>query len=134
MSRRQAQGEETPERRLWAQAIDWIVVLFRALKRWPGREALELSGHLRVVAVSAAAQITRAWLRPPARAGSPHLERARQDLTEAETLLVVARRLGYLTRRQAAKLTAGALALRMGLDERLWPRTPRTPRRRPPRR
>jgi len=78
MSRRQAQGEETPERRLWAQAIDWIVVLFRALKRWPGREALELSGHLRVVAVSAAAQITRAWLRPPARAGSPHLERARQ--------------------------------------------------------
>lgn len=113
---------ETPEHRLWRQAIDWVVALFRAMKRWPSQETIELSGHLRVVAVSVAAQITEAWLRPQAKQGWPSLMKARRDLEEAETLLIVARRLGYLTGRQATTLAGGVLALRMALEE--WTQLP----------
>jgi four helix bundle protein len=94
--------------RVWQRAIDLVVETYRLTGMLPKREVYGLASQMQRAAVSIAANIAEGNGRSHRGEYLQHLSIARGSLTELETHLVVAGRLGLLTATDAARAVSMA--------------------------
>jgi four helix bundle protein len=103
------------ELRVWQQAMDFAVEVYRATEKFPKHELYGLTGQLRRAAVSIASNIAEGKGHKSDRDYSRFLFHARGSLYEAETQIALAARLGYLEEATGASLLNSATAIAGGL-------------------
>lgn len=113
---------------VWQKAMDFVVACYEITREFPKAETYGLSSQLQRAAVSVPANIAEGRSRRHTREFIHHLSIAYGSLTEAETHLQIAERLGYLNRdRLGRMLSASAEIGRMingliqSLEQRLKP-------------
>lgn len=93
---------------VWKKAVGWTELVYRASAAWPTEERFGLTIQVRRSAVSVASNIAEG----AARHGTADFRRfigiAQGSLAEAETQLLIAHRLEYLSAEQLDRLTATA--------------------------
>ncbi|MCA3717748.1 MAG: four helix bundle protein [Brevundimonas sp.] len=93
---------------VWKKAVSWTELVYRASSLWPTDERFGLTSQVRRSSVSIASNIAEG----AARHGTADFRRfigiAQGSLAEAETQLLIAYRLDYLSEDQLNRLTAGA--------------------------
>lgn len=87
---------------VWKLSLDWVEVVYRCSTSWPSDERFGLTSQVRRSAVSVAANIAEGAGRKGTGEFIQFIGIARGSLAEAETHLLIARRLGYLTTDQLA--------------------------------
>jgi four helix bundle protein len=95
-------GEIRSHRQLtvWRKSMDLVVEVYRLSARFPRDETYRLTAQLTRAAVSVPANIAEGNARGTARDYARFLAIAKGSLMEAETFLILAVRLGYLTREE----------------------------------
>ena len=121
---------------VWQKSIDLCVAVYRACKRLPRSETFALGDQLRRAAVAVASNIAEGHERSHTGEYLHCLSRARGELAEVETQLVIAVRVDYLTKDEVDPVLAAAGEIsRMlaALSKKLGARITRgsTPRSRP---
>ena len=81
----------------WQMAIELTDQIYACSRRWPKDETFGLTSQVRRAAVSVAANIAEGQGRNGDREFINHLGIAHGSLCEVETLLVIARRQGYVS-------------------------------------
>ena len=81
---------------VWKLSLDWVEAVYRCSSTWPSDERFGLVSQVRRSAVSVAADIAEGAGRRGTGEFIQFVGIARGSLAEAETHLLVARRLGYL--------------------------------------
>lgn len=111
---------------VWQKAMDFVVWCYEVTREFPKAETYGLCSQLQRAAVSVPANIAEGRSRRHTREFIHHLSIAYGSLTEAETHLQIAERLGYLKHDRLQKmLSASAEIGRMinglihSLEERL---------------
>ena len=107
---------EKPHKKLeaWRRAVDLVVAVYQTTLGFPAEERFGLTAQVRRAAVSVASNIAEGAARGSARFFVNALQIARGSLSELDTQVVIASRLGYLSEQEAA-----GLDLRMGEVDRL---------------
>lgn len=80
---------------VWRISMSWVEAVYEASARWPSEERYGLISQVRRSAVSVPANISEGAARHGTREFVHFLGIARASLAEAETLLILAGRLGY---------------------------------------
>ena len=80
----------------WRRGLEWVEHVYRATRSWPDDERLGLTGQVRRAAVSVPAALAEGAGRRSTGEFLQCVGVARGALAQAETLLILARRLGYL--------------------------------------
>ena|SRR3990172_2145347 len=89
--------------KLWKKAIDFVVRLYALTNSFPKEEKFGLTSQLRRAAVSVPANIAEGAGRQSDKEFLYFLSNAQGSASELATELLIARRLGYLTRREFAE-------------------------------
>src|SRR5438105_4748957 len=93
--------------RVWQEGMDLAMEIFKLSKRFPSDERFSLTDQIRRAARSAPANISEAWRkRRYAAASVSKLNDAEGEAAETQTHLEIARRCGYATDAEAARLDA----------------------------
>lgn len=90
--------------RVWRQAMDLAVAVYRITDTFPKHELYGLSQQMRRAAVSVASNIAEGKGRRHDKEFRQFLFHARGSLLELETQLTIAMRLEYLTEKQAGEV------------------------------
>ena len=85
------------ELNVWQKAMDLVVAVYRVTKSFPKTEVYALASQMQRAAVSVPSNIAEGHGLKQTQAYARHLAIANGSLTELETQLEIARRLGYLT-------------------------------------
>jgi len=112
---------------VWQKAIDLVVEVYSLAKDLPQEEKFALTSQMRRAAVSIPANIAEGHGRKATNAFLNHLSIANGSLVELETLIEIARRLGYLDGQRANHVrdtTAEIGRMLNGLKGSLNPRSP----------
>lgn len=96
------------ELRVWERSIDWVERVYRISASWPADERFGLTSQARRAAVSVAANVAEGAGRRTSGEFKQFLGIAKGSLAEAETLLIIAVRLGYTSRSDNDALLAEA--------------------------
>jgi four helix bundle protein len=82
---------------VWQKAMDLVVSIYKLTKSFPKTEVYGLASQMQRAAVSVPSNIAEGHGLKQTQAYARHLAIANGSLTELETQLEIARRLGYLT-------------------------------------
>jgi len=82
---------------VWQKAMDLVVAVYRITRTFPKTEIYGLASQMQRAAVSVPSNIAEGHGLKQTQAYARHLAIANGSLTELETQLEIARRLGYLT-------------------------------------
>ena len=82
---------------VWQKAMDLVVVVYKITRTFPKTEIYGLASQMQRAAVSVPSNIAEGHGLKQTQAYARHLAIANGSLTELETQLEIARRLGYLT-------------------------------------
>ena len=93
---------------VWKKSIDWVEAIYRVSSNWPKDERFGLISQTRRAAVSVAANIAEGAARTGTGEFLQFLSVAKGSLAETETHLILAVRLGYLSRMEQEPLLAQA--------------------------
>jgi four helix bundle protein len=113
--------------RVWQSAMALAPMMYGLTKLLPREEKFVLGDQMRRAAISIPANIAEGQARRHTREYLQHLSIARGSLAELLTLVLLAERLGYMTRAQVAPVEQAIRELRMplsGLIVRLESKTP----------
>jgi four helix bundle protein len=86
---------------VWRQSLDWAEAIYEATAHWPRDERFGLISQVRRAAVSIASNIAEGSARRSTGEFIQFLGIAKGSLAEAETQLLLAERLSYLSRADA---------------------------------
>jgi four helix bundle protein len=89
------------ELRVWQMAMDLVVEIYRVTARFPAEERFGLTSQLRRAAASVPANIAEGNARSTRKDYASFVSIATGSLAETETFLLLAVRLGYLSRAEA---------------------------------
>ena len=81
---------------VWRKSLDWAEAIYQATARWPREERFGLSSQIRRSAISVASNIAEGAARRTTGEFAQFVGVAQGSLAEAETQLLLARRLGYI--------------------------------------
>jgi four helix bundle protein len=89
---------EKPHKKLeaWKQSMDLIIEIYRTTENFPSQEIYGLTNQTRRAAVSVPSNIAEGAARQTKREFTNYLHMAQGSLSELDTQLELARRLGYL--------------------------------------
>ena len=110
---------------VWQKAVDLVVAIYKLTKSFPKTEVYGLASQMQRAAVSVPSNIAEGHGLKQTQAYARHLAIANGSLTELETQLEIARRLGYLTAEselvmnQAGEVGRMLAGLRRSLQARL---------------
>ncbi len=90
----------------WRQGIELVKVIYQKTSAFPGHEQFGLTSQLRRASISIPANIAEGAARGSGKEFIRFLTIARGSLVEVETLLVIAREVGYLDTEHEAELMA----------------------------
>ncbi|WP_425992676.1 four helix bundle protein [Brevundimonas sp. TWP2-3-2] len=93
---------------VWQKALDWVERVSAATRPWPSEERFGLTSQLRRAAVSVPSNIAEGCARRSTADFLRFLSIARGSLAEAETQLMLGRRLSYLEEAQLGPLLEAA--------------------------
>jgi four helix bundle protein len=102
--------------RIWQEAVDLALVIYRATAEFPKHELYGLTSQMRRAAVSISSNIAEGKGHSSDGDFGRFLFHARGSLLELQTQIVIARGLEYLTKEQAAELTRSTDDLGRGLN------------------
>jgi len=102
--------------RIWQEAVDLALVIYRATAQFPKHELYGLTSQMRRAAVSISSNIAEGKGHSSDADFGRFLFHARGSLLELQTQIVIARGLEYLTKEQAGSLTNNTDALGRGLN------------------
>lgn len=88
------------ELEVWKVAVDLVEAVYVVCRRWPESERFGLVSQAQRAAVSIPANIAEGYGRSHRGEYLRHLSIARGSLAELDTHLIIAHRLGYMTREQ----------------------------------
>lgn len=88
----------------WKRSTDFVVSVYRVTERFPKDERFGLTSQLRRAAVSIPANIAEGAARDSLKEFRRFLSNAQGSASEVETELLIAFRLGYITRDEYAEL------------------------------
>jgi four helix bundle protein len=100
---------------VWQKAMDLAAAVYKRVKKLSPEELYALSDQMRRVAVSVAANIAEGQSRHDAGEFVRHLSIARGSLAQLETLLLLAKRLGFLTEDDTGSVAASIVSVRQML-------------------
>jgi len=89
---------EKPHKKLeaWKQSMDLVIEIYRTTENFPSQEIYGLTNQIRRAAVSVPSNIAEGAARQTKREFSNYLHMAQGSLSELDTQLELAKRLGYL--------------------------------------
>ena len=89
---------EKPHKRLeaWKQSMDLVIEIYRTTGNFPSQEIYGLTNQIRRAAVSVPSNIAEGAARQTKKEFSNYLHMAQGSLSELDTQIELARRLGYL--------------------------------------
>ncbi len=90
----------------WQRGMDFVEAVYRLTQRFPREELYALTNQLRRSAVSVPSNIAEGQGRGAGAEFSHHLRIANGSRQEAETQILIAVRLGYVTEQQVADAMA----------------------------
>jgi four helix bundle protein len=90
-------GQSYRELIAWQKAMSFVMDVYKTTKEFPRDELYNLATHLRRAAISVATNIAEGQARYSPQEFHHFLGRARGSLVEAETQLMIAQNLGYVT-------------------------------------
>jgi four helix bundle protein len=98
--------EEKPHKKLevWRKAVDLMVAVYQVTSRFPSEERFGLTAQLQRAAISVPSNIAEGDARGSSQSFVNQLHIARGSLSELETQLIIAHRLGYLDEQETARL------------------------------
>ena len=102
--------------RIWQEAVDLALVIYRATAEFPRHELYGLASQMRRAAVSISSNIAEGKGHSSDGDFGRFLFHARGSLLELQTQIMIARGLEYLTKEQAAELTRSTDDLGRGLN------------------
>ena len=102
--------------RIWREAVDLALVIYRATAEFPKHELYGLTSQMRRAAVSISSNIAEGKGHSSDGDFGRFLFHARGSLLELQTQIMIARGLEYLTKEQAAELTRSTDDLGRGLN------------------
>jgi four helix bundle protein len=102
--------------RIWQEAVDLALVIYRATAQFPKRELYGLTSQMRRAAVSISSNIAEGKGHSSDGDFGRFLFHARGSLLELQTQIVIAKGLEYLTAEQAGNLTSNTDNLGRGLN------------------
>lgn len=97
---------EKPHRRLevWRQSVDLVTEIYRLTETFPEQERYALASQMRRAAISIPSNIAEGAARNTRKEFVNFLHMAQASLSELDTQLEIAHRLGYLKDSQRSKL------------------------------
>ena len=97
-----------PHKRLeaWRKSMDLVVLIYQATKNFPAEERFGLVRQRRRAAVSVPSNVAKGAARGSPRFFTSTLQIARASLSELDTQIILAHRLGYLSENDAVRLTS----------------------------
>lgn len=97
-----------PHKRLeaWRKSMDLVVLIYQATTSFPAEERFGLVSQIHRAAVSVPSNVAEGAARGSSRFFTSALQIARASLSELDTQIILAHRLGYLSEKDAAGLTA----------------------------
>jgi four helix bundle protein len=101
--------------KIWQRAMDLVPQVYQVAHDLPDQERYVLANQLRRAVVSVPANIAEGQMRLHRKEFVYHLSIARGSVAELQTLLLVAERLGYVTRDQLTPVEKTALDVLMPL-------------------
>ena len=89
---------EKPHEKLeaWKQSMDLVIEIYRTTENFPGQEIYGLTNQIRRAAVSIPSNIAEGAARQTKKEFANYLHMAQGSLSELDTQVELARRLGYL--------------------------------------
>jgi four helix bundle protein len=89
---------EKPHKKLeaWKQPMDLVIEIYRTTENFPGQEIYGLTNQIRRAAVSIPSNIAEGAARQTKKEFTNYLHMAQGSLSELDTQIELARRLGYL--------------------------------------
>jgi four helix bundle protein len=98
----------TPHKRLeaWRQSMDLVVMIYQATAGFPAEERFGLVSQIRRAALSVPSNVAEGAARGSSRFFTSALQIARASLSELDTQLILAYRLGYLPEKELKRLTS----------------------------
>ena len=98
--------EEIPHKKLeaWRKAVDLVVAVYQTTVGFPAQERFGLTAQVQRAAISVPSNIAEGAARGSNRGFVNALHIARGSLSELDTQLIIAHRLGYLDEQEAAQL------------------------------
>jgi len=97
---------EKPHKKLeaWRKAVDLVVAIYDTTRRFPSDERFGLAGQMPRAAISVPSNIAEGAARGSNRGFVNALHIARGSLSELDTQLIIAQRLGYIGEEELARL------------------------------
>ena len=97
---------EKPHKKLeaWRKAVDLVVAIYDTTRRFPSDERFGLAGQMQRAAISVPSNIAEGAARGSNRFFTNALHIARGSLSELDTQLIIAQRLGYIGEEELARL------------------------------
>lgn len=97
-----------PHKRLeaWRKSMDLVVLVYQATTRFPAEERFGLVSQIRRAAISVPSNVAEGAARGSSRFFTNALQIARASLSELDTQIILAHRLGYLSAKEVDGLTA----------------------------
>ena len=90
--------QEKPHKRLeaWKKAVEWVIDVYKLTGRFPPQERYALADQMRRAAVSIPSNIAEGAARQTKKEFTQFLHMARGSLSELDTQVEIAGRLGYV--------------------------------------
>jgi len=102
--------------RIWQRAMELVPQVYRLVSKLPTSEKYGLGDQIRRAAVSVPANIAEGHARRHTKEFLQHLSIARASLAELHTLLLIAERLGFLSRELLSQAEEAIVNLGMPLS------------------